>query len=247
MGNVTPGPVNNGTVSKGTVAPNRADVLAALADPTRRSLYRAIVDAGEPISRDAAAAATGIPRSTAALHLDRLAQAGLVTTKFRRLSGRTGPGSGRPAKLYAAAASDMLASIPERHYELAGGILAAGAERADREGTRVRDAIAREARATGAAIGAANQPLERALETCGYEPVTDADGDIVLDNCPFHALATRHTDLVCTTNLELIRGMAAAAGDARQAVLEPRDRHCCVALRHIAHAGADTNVQQTDA
>ena len=51
-------------------------------------------------SRDAAAQALGIGRPLAVFHLDKLVEAGLLEASFRRLSGKTGPGAGRPAKLY---------------------------------------------------------------------------------------------------------------------------------------------------
>jgi predicted ArsR family transcriptional regulator len=213
-----------------TLARNRLDALAALGEPVRRKLYRAVVEAGYPLSRDDAATAVGIPRSTAALHLDRLAEAGLLTIENRRLSGRTGPGAGRPTKLYSPASDDLLASAPERHYELAGELLAAAAERADRDGVLVRAALAAEAHRAGTAIGAAHAPLEGALVACGYGPRDDGAGGILLENCPFHALAERHTQLICSANVELVRGMAVASGDDREVALEPRAGHCCVAI-----------------
>lgn len=212
------------------LARNSLDALAALGEPVRRSIYRAVVEAGSPVSRDDTAAAVGVPRSTAAIHLERLTEAGLLTAEFRRRSGRTGPGAGRPTKLYSPASGDLLASAPERHYELAGELLASAAERADREGVPVRAALAVEANRAGATIGAAHAPVESALVACGYEPRDDGAGGVMLENCPFHALAARHTELVCAANLELVRGMAAAAGDEREVALEPRVGHCCVAL-----------------
>ena len=212
------------------LARNNLDALAALGEPVRRALYRAVVASESPLSRDAAAGAVGIPRSTAAVHLDRLVEAGLLTAEHRRLSGRNGPGAGRPTKLYSAAPGDLLASAPERHYELAGDLLASAAERADREGIPVRTALAEEARETGSEIGRAHAPFETALLACGYGPRDDGDGGIVLENCPFHALAGRHTDLICGANLELVRGIADGAGDDREVALEPRAGHCCVAV-----------------
>ena len=209
---------------------NDVDALAALGEPVRRNLYRAVVEAGSPLSRDDAAAAVGIPRSTAAVHLGRLVEAGVLTAEYRRLSGRTGPGAGRPTKLYSAASGDLLASLPERHYELAGELLASAAERADRDGMTMHAALAVEAHRAGSAIGAAHAPLENALVACGYGPRDDGAGGILLENCPFHALAARHTQLICSANVELVRGIADAAGDDREAAFEPRDGHCCVAL-----------------
>ncbi|HET8927563.1 MAG TPA: winged helix-turn-helix domain-containing protein, partial [Microbacterium sp.] len=71
---------------------NRAAALALLADPVRRALYRLAVE--DELTRDEASAALGIPRSTAAVNLDRLTEAGLLVAQFRRLSGRSGPGAG---------------------------------------------------------------------------------------------------------------------------------------------------------
>jgi predicted ArsR family transcriptional regulator len=213
-----------------SLVPNRTDAIALLGEPLRRRLYRAVVDAGAPVSREHVATVTGIPRSTAALHLDRLAKAGLLATEHRRLSGRAGPGAGRPSTLYSPVAGDLLASAPERHYELAGELLASAAERAEREGTSVRAALGAEARAAGTALGKAHAPLHSALIACGFAPREDADGDIVLENCPFHALAARHTDLMCGANLHLVRGIAEATGDDRDVTLELRNGRCCVAL-----------------
>ncbi|NYE19578.1 helix-turn-helix transcriptional regulator [Microbacterium immunditiarum] len=213
------------------LAPNRVTAIAALGDPLRRDLYRAVAAAGGPVSRDEAAAAVGIPRSTAAFHLDRLAEAGLLRVQYRRLSGKSGPGAGRPAKLYAAASADVIGSVPERHYELAGELFASAIERAEDERMPVRDALVREARETGAAIGAAAGHLDEALAACGYSPAEDADGEVLLENCPFHALAGRHTDLVCTANLALLEGVVEATEATRTPVLAPSAGRCCVVLR----------------
>ncbi len=225
------------------LTPNRAEAVAALADPQRRELYRLATE--RPIGRDEAAAALGMPRSTAAVNLDRLAEAGLLTVSYERRSGRTGPGAGRPAKLYRAVAAELAATIPERHYELAGELLAAAAEEADERGVPMRDALDAEAFAAGTAIGAGCADLEEALTLCGYaprarEPVTEdgagdaASVDLVLENCPFHALATRHTALICGANLELVRGLTTATGDERTPVLAPTAGRCCVEIRDSA-------------
>jgi predicted ArsR family transcriptional regulator len=211
------------------LTPNRAEAVAALADPQRRRLYRLATE--RAISRDDAAATLGMPRSTAALNLDRLADAGLLTVTHVRRSGRTGPGAGRPAKLYRAASAEVAATIPERHYELAGALLAAAAEEADERGIAVRDALATEAFAAGAAIGADCDSLEDALTVCGYAPRGAASGDVVLENCPFHVLASRHTALICGANLELVRGLASATADERTPVLAPTPGRCCVEVR----------------
>jgi predicted ArsR family transcriptional regulator len=81
-------------------------VLALLDDPVRRRLYDYVTAQGRDVSRSEAAEAVGIQRTLAAFHLDRLAEAGLVDITFRRPVGRTGPGAGRPAKLYRRGAAE---------------------------------------------------------------------------------------------------------------------------------------------
>jgi predicted ArsR family transcriptional regulator len=98
--------------------------LAVLAEPVRRRVYLHVLRRADAVSRDEAAEALGIGRSLAAFHLDRLVDAGLLDTEFRRLSGKTGPGAGRPSKLYRASAREVRAVVPERRYEVAAELFA---------------------------------------------------------------------------------------------------------------------------
>ena len=66
--------------------------VAAIGDPQRRALFEFVSRSVNPVSREDAARALGVPRSTAAFHLDRLVDEGVLETEFRRLSGKTGPG-----------------------------------------------------------------------------------------------------------------------------------------------------------
>src|SRR3954467_11626577 len=92
--------------------------LGALADDVRRRLYRYVVAADSPVGRDDAAQACEVSRSLVAYHLDRLVEEGLLEVTFERLTGRTGPGAGRPAKLYRRSARQFHVSLPPRDYEL---------------------------------------------------------------------------------------------------------------------------------
>src|SRR5918999_3156386 len=92
--------------------------LAALDEPVRRRLFAYVRSSPEPVSREEAADAVGISRSLAAYHLDKLAEQSLLTTGYRRPEGRTGPGAGRPAKVYVAQ-GEVSVSVPPRDYELA--------------------------------------------------------------------------------------------------------------------------------
>lgn len=219
--------------------------VAALEDPVRRRLYGFVRRARGPVTRDDAAAATGISRKLAAFHLDKLAERGLLTFSFGRPSGRGGPGAGRTSKLYRPSDLELAVSIPERHYDLAGRLLVEAIEE-QLPGESGRDAALRIAEERGRRLGAdvaatvrveggAGRALEVArdvLERNGYEPYVADDGTLRLANCPFHALAQQSTTLVCGMNQRFIAGLThALAGGAFEAVLEPTPGECCVTIR----------------
>lgn len=207
----------------------RVSAVAALADPVRRALYDHVAGSDSPVGREAAAQALGLSRSTAAFHLDRLAAQGLLAVGYRRLGGRRGPGAGRPAKLYRRPDDEVVVSVPERHYDLVGGLLAGAVEESCRSGAPVRGVLAGMAREAGQNIGAAAGTLEAALAEHGFEPRRDPVGSLVLGNCPFHRLARQFTALVCGLNLDLLQGVAAGCGDQEHTmVLDPAPGRCCV-------------------
>jgi predicted ArsR family transcriptional regulator len=207
----------------------RVAAVTALDDPVRRALLDLVSRSETAVSRDEAAETLGLTRRAAAFHLDRLADEGLLTVEFRRLTGRSGPGAGRPSKLYRRAADEVAVTIPERRYDLAGELLAAAVEASTRSGEPARDALMRLATDAGRGMGAASGTLVNVLEDNGFEPRPDGDGGIVLGNCPFHRLAQRHTDIVCHLNLELLRGAAEGADDHEHTVvLDPEVGRCCV-------------------
>ncbi|MFF8970336.1 helix-turn-helix transcriptional regulator [Streptomyces sp. NPDC014995] len=206
--------------------------VAALDEPTRRRLYDHVVRRPEPVSRDEAAAALGLARQTAAFHLDRLAEESLLDVVYERRSGRTGPGAGRPAKLYKRSAQQVTVSLPERHYELAGRLLAHAVEESEATGEPARAVLHRTAHHLGEQLaGEHSTGVVDLLERYGFEPRHDGDA-IVLGNCPFHALAREHTQTVCGMNLHLLRGVLQGLDEAGlQARLAPIPGHCCVRLQ----------------
>lgn len=208
---------------------DRVAAVSALDDSVRRALLDLVSRSQTALSRDEAVRALGLTRRAAAFHLDRLADEGLLTVEFRRLTGRTGPGAGRPSKLYRRTADEIAVTIPERHYELAGELLASAIEASVRSGEPARDALMRLAADTGRELGTSSATFENVLEDTGFEPRPDGAGGIILANCPFHRLARQHTDIVCDLNLELLRG-AAEGADHREhtIVLDPEPGRCCV-------------------
>jgi predicted ArsR family transcriptional regulator len=217
----------------------RADRIASVAildDPVRRAIYDFAVASGGAVTRDAVADGLGVSRRIAALHLDRLAEQGLLSVEYRRLHGRTGPGAGRPAKLYRRSPAEVAVSIPDRRYDLLSGVFVTAAAESIETGTDIAEALDRIAYRAGQAIAAEAGSLEGALDAVGYQPRAADDG-LTLHNCPFHQFAQEHTALVCGVNLHLLRGCVTGAGRADyRAELDPAPDRCCVRL--VTEAGA---------
>lgn len=210
--------------------------IGAIADDARRELYRFVSAQPQPVGREEAAEAVGMPLHRARFHLEKLEQAGLLASDYARPAGRGGPGAGRPAKRYQRADREVAVSLPQREYDLAGSLLATAIDAAAATGEPVADAVARVAadrgRGMGGAAGAAD-PLEAAaavLAEHGYEPRRTERG-IELANCPFHELSRAHTALVCGMNAALLGGVAESVGHgALRARLHPAPGRCCVVI-----------------
>ena len=209
----------------------RVAAVTALDDPVRRALFKLVTAADGLVSRDAAATTLGLARSTAAYHLDRLADTGLVAVEFKRLGDKKGPGAGRPTKLYSRTQSELSVSVPDRHYELAGEIMATAIDESQRTGTAVDETLRAVAESAGAALGAAAGSLERMLVETGYEPRPDSEGGFDFGNCPFHRLAQSHTNIICGLNERFLDGALAGSQDAEHRVEEPRPgSRCCARI-----------------
>jgi predicted ArsR family transcriptional regulator len=133
----------------------------------------------------------------AAFHLDRLVRDGLLDASYRRLGARSGPGAGRPSKLYRRGAAQATVNLPQRQYELAARLLLravadsttpAARETPTRAAHEVGEALGREARAAGprvrrtevrerlvgacASRGSSRSPTRRARSACATVPST---------------------------------------------------------------------------
>jgi predicted ArsR family transcriptional regulator len=215
--------------------------IAVLDDPVRRSLYLYVARQADAVGRDAAAKATGTSRENAAFHLDKLVESGLLEASYRRLGGRTGPGAGRPSKVYQRSARHLQVTLPARRYELAAEVLAEALEhpRAKSGSASVAEAAHRAGASLGAAARAGRaRPLRRLthlLEAQGYEPTEAPRGVVRMRNCPFHDIAQSHPDLVCGMNVAFMEGIVeGAAADGVSVTFDPQPGRCCVTLRAAA-------------
>ncbi|MFI8192220.1 helix-turn-helix transcriptional regulator [Streptomyces sp. NPDC085946] len=230
------------------------DAIAVLQDPVRRRLYEYVAAQGREVGRNEAAEAVGVARTLAAHHLDRLTEAGLLESGSRRLTGRSGPGAGRPAKVYTRARAERSVSLPARDYRTAAELLAEAAEQAGLDA-----GLYAAARRRGEALRGSEAPcvgLGEAMEMLaarGYEPhlegagsVQDGEGAdettgttvrvVRMRNCPFHAVAERFPPLVCGMNLALLEGLLGTDGPLR-ARMDARPGECCVVVENSKNNG----------
>jgi predicted ArsR family transcriptional regulator len=215
--------------------------IAALGEPIRRALYQYVVAQGRPIGREGAAAGVGVAHHVAKFHLDRLVADGLLEFEYARPPGRSGPGAGRPAKLYRRSTRDISVSLPDRRYELAGRVMAEAITTAVQDARPIAESLREAASTTGRNLGVeasrsiphpenSIEAVSEVLACNGYEPRA-SQNDVVLANCPFHSLAETYTQLVCGMNLALIGGVLDGLGSVDLcARLDPGPGRCCVAI-----------------
>jgi predicted ArsR family transcriptional regulator len=211
---------------------DRWDAVATLADDGRRALFEYVQSARHAVSREEAAEAVGVSRGLAAFHLDKLVEVGLLRTRYEAPAD-VPRGRGRTPKVYEPTASEVAVSMPERDYGVVAQILAdAIADDPRRADTAALRHARHHGQRRGARLRSDGVALVDGLRDAGYDPGDGSGpGEIVLANCPFHALATRHTALVCGINLELLtgllEGMQATDYTAR---LAPKPGRCCVTM-----------------
>ncbi len=232
----------------------------------RRDLYRLLAHSDSWLTRDQAADALDMARSVAAFHLEKMVEAGILETRFERLSGRSGPGAGRPSKLYRPSGAEVSASVPDRHYDLAGSLLAAAVVESTTSGVAVDECLRSVAYSAGSDIAARATAdvaeaaeggeaadrladrLEDLLDAQGYEPQMIAGeapdlvqcSEIALANCPFHSLVEEHRELVCDMNLNFLSGVLVGLDSPPSvtARLQPEPGYCCVRIGGIPASSA---------
>jgi predicted ArsR family transcriptional regulator len=212
--------------------------VTTLADRSRRALYDYVRHQDHAVSREEAAEAAGMSRGLAAFHLDKLVDAGLLRARYAPPPDQP-RGRGRAPKVYEPTGDGVRVTIPERRYELMAEILAdAVAEDPSRADDAARRHARRRGREVGAELSEGDREIDVALEGLGFEPRRSTDGRVLLDNCPFRSLATRHTALVCGLNHAFLAGLVEEFGPGGlEARLAPRPGMCCVELAAPPAAG----------
>jgi predicted ArsR family transcriptional regulator len=211
---------------------DRWRAVAALVDRSRRALYLYVRRQDHPVSREEAARAERVSRGLAAFHLDKLVEAGLLRARYQAPPGQPRR-RGRTPKVYEPA-GDLAITVPERRYQLLAEIFADAAAAAPEHAAGVPGHAERQGRVLGARLrttGGGPTDLAGVLSGLGFDPRPHPGGRIVLGNCPFQAVAARHTELVCGVNLAFVSGLLQGLDLAGvKARLAPRPPACCVEL-----------------
>ena len=179
--------------------------LDAIGESELREALLYVRASSGPVTADDAAEVLGVHRSVARSRLERLLRAGLLETSFARRSGRTGPGAGRPAKLYSPAPEQQALEFPSRRLtELVARLLdrlpADGREQALRSaGEAFGHDLARAARLRPSARTSYGlEGVCAAVRSLGFHAVLDrVEGDTVVINtptCPLRPLVTERPE-----------------------------------------------------
>ena len=213
------------------------DALEAVGTPELRQALLFVRSRRQPVSPDELAELQSVHRNVARRRLDRLADAGLLVSGFERRTGRTGPGAGRPAKIYSAAPETAAIEFPARHYDDLVGLLVEALPERSRP-KRLRD--------VGAALAARllhgsrlvpardlRRGLERVCEALGalgfHASVESVDDDVAVittATCPLRPLVVSRHD---ATEIDrgLWRGLVEAALERRGAgEVSCETQHC---------------------
>ena len=171
------------------------DALEAIGDPGLRETLMLLRGKRRAVSIGEVAAAHGIHRNVARRRLEQLAAAGLLVAGFERRTGRSGPGAGRPAKVYSPAPETSGVEFPERRYPELVGLLLGNVPKRRREDVGVRFGALL---AAAAGVQPAADPrvgLERlcdAVGSLGFQTRLESFGDdraeIVTPTCPLRPL-----------------------------------------------------------
>lgn len=193
--------------------------LDVIGDPELRETLLLVRARPRPVSIREVAAAANVHRNVARRRLERLTEAGLLTARFERPSGRTGPGAGRPAKVYSPAVETSAIEFPERRYAELVGLLADGVSKRRLREVGIRFGTELAARAgieRSPDRGAALAGLCTAVSKLGFQArlasVEDGRAEIVTPTCPLRPLVVVNP-VVAEIDHAMWRGLVACAVD----------------------------------
>jgi predicted ArsR family transcriptional regulator len=204
------------------------DRFEAVGDRELRATLLYARSQDRPVTADEVAEAHRIHRNVARTRLERLVRAGLLVPDYERRSGRTGPGGGRPAKVYAVAPDVEALEFPGGRYERLIGVLVDALPATNRRkrlrklGVTLGEELAGSSKMIRAtSFRPAAEHLCDVMRRLGYQAALVESGEedavIATATCPLRPLVRSRPELA-----ELDRGMWAGllAGSFRGASVE---------------------------
>ncbi len=198
-------------------------IATVMSDPTRYDIYRYILSFPDMVTVQDIADQFTIHPNVARLHLNKLEEAGMVTSDYRK----PGSAGGRPAKIYGISDHAVSLNFPPRDFQLLSDILLDALSRLGPDGLRVIKAAGRDY---------GRQMARKFLNARGLDPVTAGSGDLLnafqnlmshyelqpaivedevdpgfdfkIGYCTFKEVASSHPDLVCQLHRFMILGAA---------------------------------------
>ena len=195
-------------------------MAGAIQDPTRRGILLNFYKTDEPLTVDQVATRSGVHRTVAFSHLERLTALGyLISSQRRGLPGK-------PAKLYQRASdAPLVFRYPARQFVALAKLLAVAVARSGRQ------AAIDEARQWGASLLARRYDslaaAVRALDFLGADYHLEDDGSLVARNCIFREVCASEPSLVCGMHSAILEGALTSAGFPVQVTAVDPPSHTC--------------------
>lgn len=205
-----------------------------LAQPTRAQLFRLLNDLRRPAGTEELADRLKLHRNGVRLHLERLAEAGLVARETTRQA------RGRPRDMWSIAPDASPGGDPPSGYASLGRWLTQVLARG-KTSQRAVEAAGREigrGLAPDGGSGSPEQQLHQVFVTLGFQPRREPEpaGGLTyrLCNCPYRDAASESQAVVCTLHRGITRGLLDALEPSTKLTsFEPHDPYeagCLVRL-----------------
>lgn len=196
-------------------------IANVMSDPTRYGIYRFVLNSAEMVTVRQVANEFSIHPNVARLHLNKLEQAGLTTSDYRK-PGRSG---GRPAKTYGITEETVCLTFPPQDFELLSelllealtelgrGALEAVEQTGYARGKRAADDFLQRRRlGPDSSFEELAEGYRELLEQYSLQPEISRQTDecfvLHISYCTFRELMERYPGFVCSLHQQLLKGAA---------------------------------------
>lgn len=206
-------------------------ITNVLSDPTRYYIYQYITKRHQDVTVQEIANNFDIHPNVARLHLSKLEDVNMLISETKK----TGKG-GRPSRLYRLSDDVIQLNFPFRDYQLLSKIAIETFISLGEEGQKalymtgkkfgselIEQEISRNQSNESFTFEEKLSILRNASTMAGFYPEFEANEDqtkifFQIYNCPFKELAQEHTETVCTTHFEFLKGMFESIFDSVELV-----------------------------